>query len=63
LQGELKKEFEKDLWDKAMNLKRGFKTIEDLYFWYKKQIKEQTTKSEMDIQLKRANTKGLQRLF
>jgi len=63
LQGELKKEFEKDLWDKAMNLKRGFKTIEDLYFWYKKQIKEQTTKSEMDIQLKRANTKGLKRLF
>jgi hypothetical protein len=63
LQGELKKEFEKDLWDKAMNLKCGFKTIEDLYFWYKKQIKEQTTKSEMDIQLKRANTKGLQRLF
>ena len=63
LQGELKKEFEKDLWEKAMNLKRSFKTIEDLYFWYKKQIKEQTTKSEMDIQLNRANTKGLQRLF
>ena len=63
LQGDLKKEFGKDLWEKAMNTKRGFKTIEDLYFWYKKQCKEQTTKSEMDIQLKRANTKGLQRLF
>ena len=63
LQGDLKKEFGKDLWEKAMNAKRGFKTIEDLYFWYKKQVKEQTTKSEMDIQLKRANTKGLQRLF
>ncbi len=63
LQGELKKEFGKDLWDKAMELKRDFKTIEDLYWWYKKKVKEATTKSEMDIQLKRANTKGLSRLF
>ncbi len=63
LQGELKKEFGKDLWDKAMQLKRDFKTIEDLYWWYKKKVKEATTKSEMDIQLKRANTKGLSRLF
>jgi len=63
LQGDLKKEFGKDLWDKAMELKRGFKTIEDLYWWYKKRVKEVTTKSEMDIQLKRANTKGLDRLF
>jgi hypothetical protein len=63
LQGDLKKEFGKDLWDKAMELKRGFKTIEDLYWWYKKRVKEVTTKSEMDIQLKRANTKGLQHLI
>ena len=63
LQGDLKKEFGKDLWDKAMELKRGFKTIEDLYWWYKKRVKEVTTKSEMDIQYKRANTKGLERLF
>ena len=63
LQGDLKKEFGKDLWEKAMNAKRGFKTVEDLYWWCKKQVKEVTTKSEMDIQLKRANTKGLQRLF
>jgi hypothetical protein len=63
LQGDLKKEFGKDLWDKAMELKRGFKTIEDLYWWYKKKVKEVTTKSEMDIQYKRANTKGLERLF
>lgn len=63
LQGDLKKEFGKDLWEKAMNSKRGFKTMEELYWWYKKQVKEVTTKSEMDIQLKRANTKGLQRLF
>jgi hypothetical protein len=63
LQGDLKKEFGKDLWDKAMELKRGFKTIEDLYFWYKKQVKEQTTKSEMDIKFRRANTKGLDYLI
>jgi hypothetical protein len=63
LQGDLKKEFGKDLWDKAMELKRGFKTIEDLYWWYKKKVKEVTTKSEMDIKFRRANTKGLERLF
>jgi hypothetical protein len=63
LQNDLKKEFDKDLWDKAMDIKRAFKSLEDLYWWYKKQVKEVTTKSEMDIQLKRANTKGLQRLF
>ncbi len=63
LQGDLKKEFGKDLWDKAMETKRGFKTIEDLYWWYKKKVKEVTTKSEMDIQYKRVNTKGLERLF
>jgi hypothetical protein len=63
LQGDLKKEFGKDLWDKAMNMKRSLKSIEDLYFWYKKQVKEQTTKSEMDIKFRRANTKGLERLF
>jgi hypothetical protein len=63
LQGDLKKEFGKDLWDKAMNIKRSLKSIEDLYFWYKKQVKEQTTKSEMDIKFRRANTKGLNHLI
>ena len=63
LQGDLKKEFGKDLWDKAMELKRGFKSIEDLYWWYKKKVKEVTTKSEMDIKFKRANTKGLNHLI
>jgi hypothetical protein len=63
LQGDLKKEFGKDLWDKAMNMKRSLKSIEDLYFWYKKQVKEQTTKSEMDIKFRRANTKGLDYLI
>ncbi len=63
LQMELKKEFGKDLWDKAMERQRGKGSLEDLYWWYKKQVKEGTTKSEMDIQLKRSNTKGLEYLF
>ena len=63
LQGDLKKEFGKDLWNKAMELKRGFKTIEDLYWWYKKRVKEVITKSEMDIKFRRANTKGLNHLI
>ena len=63
LQMELKKEFGKDLWEKSLERQRGNGTLEDLYMWYKKQIKEGTTKSEMDIQLKRWNTKGLEYLF
>jgi len=63
LQQELKKEFGKDLWNKAMEKQRGKGTLEDLYMWYKKQVKEATTKSEMDIQLKRSNTKGLEYLY
>lgn len=63
LQKELKQEFGKDLWNKAMERQRGKGTLEDLYMWYKKQVKEGTTKSEMDIQLKRWNTKGLEYLF
>ena len=63
LQGELKKEFGKDLWNKAMQKQRGKGTLEELYMWYKKQVKEATTKSEMDIQLKRMNTKGLEYLY
>jgi hypothetical protein len=63
LQMELKKEFGKDLWEKSLERQRGKGTLEDLYWWYKKQVKEGTTKSEMDIQLKRWNTKGLEYLF
>ncbi len=63
LQMELKKEFGKDLWDMERERKRGKGSLEDLYWWYKKQVKEGTTKSEMDIQLKRSNTKGLEYLF
>jgi hypothetical protein len=56
LRSELTKEFGKDLWDKAMERSRGKGTLEDLYWWYKKQCKIGTTKSEIDIQLKRKNT-------
>ena len=56
LRSELTKEFGKDLWDKAMERSRGKGTLEDLYYWYKKQCKIGTTKSEIDIQLKRNNT-------
>ena len=63
LQKELEKEFGKDLWDRAMERQRGKGTLEDLYNWYKKQCKQGTTKSEIDIQLRRSNTKGLEYLF
>jgi hypothetical protein len=63
LRSELTKEFGKDLWDKAMERQRGKGTLEDLYFWYKKQCKVGTTKSEMDIQLKRNNIKELKYLL
>ena len=63
LRGELKKEFEKDLWDRAMERQRGKGTLEDLYMWYKKQVKQGTTTSEFDIKYQRPNTKGLEYLF
>lgn len=63
LRKELTAEFGKDLWNKAMERQRGKGTLEDLYVWYKKQVKEGTTKSEMDIQLKRSNIKGLEYLL
>jgi hypothetical protein len=63
LRKELEKEFGKDLWDKAMDRQRGKGTLEDLYYWYKKQCKQGTTTSEMDIQLKRPNTIGLEYLL
>ena len=63
LRSELTKEFGKDLWDKAMERSRGKGTLEDLYNWYKKQCKIGTTKSEIDIQLRRANTKNLEYLL
>ena len=63
LRKELESEFGVDLWDKAMEKKRGKGTIEDLYWWYKKQVKEVRTFSEISIQLRSNNTKGLDHLF
>jgi hypothetical protein len=60
---ELTKEFEKDLWDKSLERQRGKGTLEDLYMWYKKQVKQGTTTSEFDIKYRRANTKGLDHLI
>jgi hypothetical protein len=63
LRKELTKEFGKDLWDKGMERQRGKGTLEDLYMWYKKQVKQGTTDSEFDIKYQRTNTKGLEYLF
>jgi hypothetical protein len=63
LRKELAREFEKDLWEKAMERQRGKGTLEDLYMWYKKQVKQGTTTSEFDIKYERPNTKGLEYLF
>ena len=63
LRKELTKEFGKDLWEKSLERQRGKGTLEDLYWWYKKQVKEAITTSEMDIKFKRTNTKGLEYLF
>lgn len=63
LRKELKREFEKDFWDEAHKTKRGDGSIEDLYWWYKQKCKIGITKSEMDIQLNRPNTKGFNYLL
>jgi uncharacterized protein (DUF342 family) len=63
LRQELKKEFGKDLWDKAMERQRGKGTLEELYEWYRKNSKVKNPQSIQDIQLKRANTNGLEYLF
>ena len=63
LRQELKKEFGKDLWDKAMERQRGKGTLEDLYEWYRKNSKVKNPQSIQDIQLKRPNTFGLEYLF
>ena len=59
LREELKREFGKDLWEKSLERQRGKGTTEDLYFWYKKQLKVGQTPSEMAIALGRKTTKGL----
>lgn len=63
LRQELKQEFGKDLWDKAMERQRGKGTLEDLYEWYRKNSKVKNPQSIQDIQLRKSNTKGLEYLF
>jgi hypothetical protein len=63
LRSELAKEFDKDLWDKAMERQRGKGTLENLYEWYRKNSKVKTPQSIQDIQLRKPNTKGLEYLF
>jgi len=63
LRQELKKEFGKDLWDKAMERQRGKGTLEDLYEWYRKNSRVKNPQSIQDIQLRKPNTKGLDYLF
>jgi hypothetical protein len=45
----LKVEFGKCLWDKCLEKQRGKGTIEDMYWWYKKQTGFLYTKSELAI--------------
>jgi len=49
LREELTKEFGVDLWDNAHEKQRGKGTTEDLYIWYKKQVGQTYTKSELQM--------------
>lgn len=59
LRKELELEFGKCLWDKAFDRQHCKGTTEDLYWWYKKQVKMGQTPSEIAISLGRTTTKGL----
>lgn len=59
LKSELASEFGKCLWNKSLEKQRGKGTTEDLYWWYKKQVKMGQTPSEIAISLGRSTTKGL----
>ena len=59
LRKELELESGKDLWDKCLEKQRGKGTIEDMYWWYKKQVGFAQTPSEIAIKLGRESTKGL----
>jgi hypothetical protein len=63
LRKELVVEFGQDVWDEGTEKQRGKGTTEDLYWWYKKKVKFGMTPSEIDIKLKRDNTKGLEHLY
>jgi hypothetical protein len=45
----LNEEFGKDLWNKCLEKQRGKGTTEDMYWWYKKQVRGSYTKSELQI--------------
>ena len=45
----LQDEFGVDLWDKSIQKQRGKGTTEDIYWWYKKQVGQTYTKSELQI--------------
>ena len=59
LKNQLELEFGKDLWEKCLEKQRGKGTTEDMYWWYKKQLRIGQTPSEMAIALGRKTTKGL----
>lgn len=49
LRKQLELEFGIDLWEKSLEKQRGNGTTEDLYLWYKKQVGQTYTKSELKI--------------
>lgn len=59
LKNELELEFGKCLWDICLDKQTGRGTTEDMYWWYKKQVKMGQTPSELAIALGRKTTKGL----
>ena len=59
LKSELELEFGKCLWDICLDKQTGRGTTEDMYWWYKKQVKMGQTPSELAIALGRKTTQGL----
>ena len=49
LRKQLELEFGIDLWEKSLEKQRGNGTTEDLYLWYKKQVGQTYTKSELKM--------------
>lgn len=62
LRKELKDEFEIDPWEDALEQLENC-SIEQLYWYYKDLSGEVKSKSELDIELRRPNVKGLEYLF
>lgn len=59
LKSELALEFGECLWDRAMEHQFEKGTIEEMYWWYKKETGLGQTPSEIAIQFGRNNTRGL----